>query len=581
MGTPYPYETDEERRQREAESFHDEFDIPYVPVPENRTSGVEPAADRDYTVNAQRPMSLDASIEKQEPDVTTSASLGTMGSYGEPPAPADTDNDEPFEATEVPDADDRELRGPDAGLTASIGAMDSYGEPPAPNDHEPSDDPFGGYETDPRERYSARQQAPTVPEAAEAKGNSVGWIVATIADAVFNKGRGLGQIIPMWVAEGDKVNQTNYERKTQAMKDQAGLDQAYERMGNGAYGDGRGYNSPERLAIARENARMRQRQIDLQEDALALRAEQSAANLDPDHPATKAFASTLVRDFGVPESAVAGQPLNTLKQLKHQFAQKSDYAARDEIGAVSGSKAQSQVRPHVDQAIQISQRTKQDKIDIAKAGAAGRIEAEQEAHSGTVIPGLIVNNDEAYRQAVGDDPTRRKVQDSAAAYRSLMEATDRMIELRQKYGPRIPGEVQGEYNLAKTTAIGSITQLGASGVLNQGEWERYSKAIPDIDVSLSDVTSIAGYDIKLKQLTGVRRSIESTVDAKLYQWGVQYDYGSLPGRGGAAPTVRPETVPDANGSYGNGKVNGGRAKRIPHSEPGEKVKDSDFEGLGQ
>ncbi len=130
------------------------------------------------------------------------------------------------------------------------------------------------------------------------------------------------------------------------------------------------------------------------------------------------------------------------------------------------------------------------------------------------IGGVRVLDQDAYTEAMRDPVVRRKMQDGAASYSVLMENLDRMEQLRQKYGVELfRGGAKGEYETAQTLAIGAITSLAASGVLNGTEFERYKKMLPSMDPEMEDL--VPGVDIKLNQLRGARRAIDGAVQANL------------------------------------------------------------------
>jgi hypothetical protein len=106
-----------------------------------------------------------------------------------------------------------------------------------------------------------------------------------------------------------------------------------------------------------------------------------------------------------------------------------------------------------------------DKGEENKIATENRTNEREVAKASTPIPGLRVTNPEAWTAAMRDPATRKKAEDASQAFSMMNENLRRMRELRAEYGAELPGEVQAEYDGYKTLAIGGITSLGQTGVL--------------------------------------------------------------------------------------------------------------------
>ncbi len=275
--------------------------------------------------------------------------------------------------------------------------------------------------------------------------------------------------------------------------------------------------------------------LENQDKTIAIKEEQAKRLADaqdywmnPDNAQAKKVQELFAQE-GEPRAAgLSMRSLQALNPVLFDDAIKRLHAPEDaaiaarQAGMVAGSATSARERVQLPYDIAGEQR------DIVNAGAKDEAKREALSASRRAIPGLTITNESAYDTATADDPTYRKMLDSASAYRALLTSLDKMRAIRSKHGVEIPGAAQGEYDLAKTTAIGAVTKLGETGVLNQGEWDRYSKAIPGITPSVADIPNMIGMDIKGGQLEGVRKALADTVESRLYQWGVRYDEGTLP-----------------------------------------------------
>lgn len=136
------------------------------------------------------------------------------------------------------------------------------------------------------------------------------------------------------------------------------------------------------------------------------------------------------------------------------------------------------------------------------------------------IRGAEVIDPEAF-QAL-DETQRRNVHSAVEAHRTLQRSFDTMMSLRREHGTEVmPGEVTGRYDTARMTAIGALTQLMKSGVLNEGEREYFEGQIPGLGPTASDVARIGGEDPSLGRLRGMRSELMNTVNTQMDTWGLR------------------------------------------------------------
>jgi hypothetical protein len=364
--------------------------------------------------------------------------------------------------------------------------------------------------------------------------NDAGLVLSLFADMAINKGRGGADIIKWY--QGGKDRELDQKLK-EARAAQLFAQAAAPHGGHGL--------TPEQLDLQRQRLLQGDRRLANQEAAQQVSAgrakldEQKWADLNTiGSDRQKALVDWMVKNHVAERSQIENLPASEITKAwpaANQYIENSGdigEAREHQAAETAAAVGQASMPSRVETARRISEATLPYDEQRARAGAEARatadITANQNARAGFKIPGLITDDPDVWAANAADDTTRRNMVNSAAAYRKILTGIDRMIELRKKYGVQIPGEIQGEYELGKTAVIGGVTKLGETGVLNEGEWQRYSKVIPGITPSLNDLGAIFGKDISLEQLKGVRRALKGAVDAGLFQWGAHYDYGSLP-----------------------------------------------------
>lgn len=393
-------------------------------------------------------------------------------------------------------------------------------------------DPAGDDQGDVWARYAKTRRPPEeLGPPPGARAPSMAFPIAgMIVDGLTNRGRGIGGIL----ADMSKAPDTDYEnwvRRAKAAQAQQGLESDFAQS---IRPSSKGL-TPEQLELQRLRLAQAGERLQLGRGKEERLQEAHEYRYNPEKADdVRAFLATR----GMDVAPLKDMSLDDMKAVSPEIKQAVEVAQADITNAIAADKArgvaQATMQPKIDTAKGISDATQENKLELVReagqirnANELAKKQAERADAAKHPIRGFIIEDDDSYGVAASDQVTRRNMELSAGAYRSLMESLDRMESLRAQHGAELPGEVQGEYETAKTTAIGAITVLGQTGVLNDGEYQRYSKMIPGIDPSLGDALLVFDKDIKGDQIRGVKRALRGTVDAKLYQWGARYDYDSL------------------------------------------------------
>lgn len=403
-----------------------------------------------------------------------------------------------------------------------------------------------------------RPAPPELPPPPTAYGTPPGALIGAAAlDLFLNKGRNAGRFIAELAAGDQAAEYENWKRQTEHAKSQQQLAQAY--------GGRRGGPSTEQLGMQWLRYQQGERRLADREEQTRQSAERAAESMrrwnalntvgSPEHAAMLDWAAA----NGIPRAQIAGLPI---REITKSWPAINEYLkSTGEIGSARTGQAARTARaegfatvdPKAAAAGAVAAAQQPYELEKIDRGAKAKIGAEREAYGTTEVGGLKVQNPNVWGSFMSDPGNRLRAYDSAGAYRSMLNAMDNMEALRAKYGAQLPGEVQGEYDRNKGTVVSALTTLSNTGVLNQGEWDRYSESVPDISWSFVDVPGAAakvlqlgdGWDIKQNQLAGVRKALEANVNDRLYSWGVAYDYDSLPSRARRKPAGKPGGKPRA------------------------------------
>lgn len=396
------------------------------------------------------------------------------------------------------------------------------------------------------------RMAPRLPAPPTAEGIPTWSLLgAGIADLLLNKGRNAGNFIATLGTQDDALEMENYQRQVDHAKAQGDLDKAYAQAG----GRGRGL-SPEQIALQQARLGQGALRLKLQQGEAQRKAAESAQkrkqweelnSVGSDrHKAMVTWAQQNGAPPGIEKLPVVDiqkifPAINEYLKNTGEIADARTAQAAAEAAATGEAAMPSRIAT----ARGIAEATQPFELEKIRAAESAKVEGARAAQANTVVPGFVVDNQAAFQQIASDPTSLRKLQADVDSFRGLLSALDRMEALRQQHGVELQSGEGSEYGTAKTTAIGALTQLAASGVLNEGEFQRYTKMIPDIELTWTDAAMLGGKDITLEKLQGVKRALEGTVQDKLYSRGGRLDLDSLPMRQKKKPAGKGKAKPKA------------------------------------
>lgn len=400
--------------------------------------------------------------------------------------------------------------------------------------------------------------------------------VAALVDAFTNKGRSIGAITQ---AAATQANQRAISRKETARDQLDYLVKEGELKERGKYNDYLNrslMDRSERGSRGLDNASDREKR---------LREADSRVN-DPNSDAAKAFRAYAVKN-GAPEEDLVALGLsgmkmalpNISKQWELQRAPQENAVAADRAGqtAAAGERARTavelQTAPEVNanaaaKAGLVSEATEGSRVRVAQGSAAarkvGERAGEEQVGTGTEIPGFIVRNPRAAAQNLGDDTTKRKVQDITSGSKTAYDALREMRAIREEFGTELVGNAKSRYDMAGAAFNTGMTQIGSTGTLTDGERKYYSEMVPGLGAGWTDALRVGGKDIKLEQLNGALSQFGKMADSKLSTYGGSLDRGDLSARK-LGPNGGAGGVSQANG---NAPMSGGN-EGPPPPAPGQ------------
>ena len=366
----------------------------------------------------------------------------------------------------------------------ALEALGTAGQQPDPNEPDPAPaiqalaKEANATSTPPHGDRVASQSAPAnIPvQAGDDSGPGLnGWAVA--ADLVFNRGRGLGQIISM--AE---------QQKKDWLKAKGAANDPYK-LGT--------------LDVMRRQADLRARELDQADRALKLREGKGASyGGGSGQPLTQANATAL---YGAPPEPGPGPA-----EVPPMGDSDIPY---DRTPPVPGEGV-----PEGDMALPLT----------PKAQAA----ADKEARGTTAIPGTKIRDEAAAAGTLSNPSGRKQLEDTVGMFVNADEALKRMVELRKQYGVEMfSSPARAEYDMLQKQVASAYSKLGNTGVLSKEEFERYAKEMPGIgftdDPTGNTARAVAGlvgrnYDPTLDKLLGTQKATQTAITNALYPKGLDY-----------------------------------------------------------
>lgn len=256
-------------------------------------------------------------------------------------------------------------------------------EPPPPDLPDPEQNPpgFDASALEPKEedvwaRFSRTRGAPPdIGAPPMMKDPSSGHtIAAMVIEGLVNKGRGIPGML-MAMGEKPDVEYENWMRRAKAAQAQQGLENAYAQSLRPGGAD------PLTLDLRRRNLALREAQISTAQDREERLRQKQREMLDPDSDLAKQV-RTFLRSEGVDTTNLERLSVEAMRNdvdpaIKHKI----DYAFRDQIAEVAGTKAgavaEATIAPSVAKARQTAEATADTKVDVAGRSAAAVAEATQ------------------------------------------------------------------------------------------------------------------------------------------------------------------------------------------------------------
>lgn len=362
---------------------------------------------------------------------------------------------------------------------------------------------------------------------------------ALILDAFVNHGRGAGQIV------GATANSIDADRRAE----QTRLDHLAAIEAN--------HKDKDPFGALINYGNLQDRTKELNEVKLR-RVEQAAAtqraNYQPDSAEAKGKSQTVydqagnrtraqldVKDelndrTGTDRADVLAKGAQAIADVKHGNAPRTsqDKAADIEIttpATAERSGAEAQARLPAQKELQKNQ------FDLTHPGAGSTVP----------IPGSAIDNEAVFAPFRANTAQLQKITDAVGGAQDLDLALKEMQRIRGATGVQmLKSGDKTEYETHYGRAIGALTKLYQSGVLNEGEWERYKEQLPTLNPHVSDATDWLGElvgepkkDTVTDQLSGMQRATRGLATSHLRSFGIHPTYD-----GESAKAVAP-SAPDA------------------------------------
>ena len=188
--------------------------------------------------------------------------------------------------------------------------------------------------------------------------------------------------------------------------------------------------------------------------------------------------------------------------------------------------------------------------------AAAKLQREKYSALQTAFPGTEIEDEAAWKASVTTPGGREKIGKYFQGVQQTNNALRRMRSLREQFGTEVMGSAKSAYDAALTAAIGGFTQIGNSGVLNAGEFERYKNMIPGMGPRMADLgRMVGGQDQTLAELDGVIDEVGSLASDGLSVAGLRM--GSSGKKSGGS-----KATPADAGSFGGDQPTGGGKRMV-------------------
>lgn len=360
--------------------------------------------------------------------------------------------------------------------------------------------------------------------------------IGGIADVALNKGRGLGQIISAGGAYGAARAQGREQEMKQALDYEV---KRGELSRQNAYQDYLLANMQQRgNQYAASNAH-RERSADQRDQDLSIkksREDRTQQNYEqentPGSARQVALADWMVQQGFARDGELDGLTEEQIRAENSRIAQKFDLEHAPEKAAA------------------VAEATEGSRIRVAeamgRAGAQARHDVERESAANKRIGNAEIADPEIWGSQAQNSKAFNDANSIAQSRAVFKQAMDDMAQLQGTEGMQIlPSGRKASYDTAQAAAIGSLTTLFQTGVINEQEYKRYRERIPASGLSAAGVVGkVTGENIVGDQIAGTRDELLKIFEKGLSQYGLR-----APREGSADPGTG-QQMPDASGMVG-------------------------------
>jgi len=424
--------------------------------------------------------------------------------------------------------------------------------------------------------------------------------IGITADAITNKGQGIGDISQLMLAQADQnlardtqrqASNREYALKQRAQREQSAGGTAFDR----AYKTAGVLNDRVGRQIRAENLGMRGVQLGQGERGLQLREDAHSYNYNPNDERAIKLVDDLIaggmddRARGMNTEALKDRRPLTDKEFDHNWAPttRSDKAKETHANTEARIEAELGLAPRTtaaeaDKAAKTAEastgariRTEGALAPISAATKAtettattgARNAAESDATEQGYIPPLARKelDPERVRLVARDKKAAEHARQELEASGEVVSIIQDLIETRKKeaQGLIAPGSARSFFDSSRGRLEGQISLAGAMGTLQEGDRRAIGAYLGNSGASWTDLIGLLGADVKLDQLEGVLQTFR-TADQRAAQ---KYGYGEF----GSAPTTTTPRQPRAQAgaapsSGGSGMVTirlGGETRQVP------------------
>lgn len=355
-----------------------------------------------------------------------------------------------------------------------------------------------------------------------------------LVDLAANKGRNFGAIAASgahYGAEraGQRVAQEKDRLAYEERRAQLERQNAYNDLQNRQlqyrmqHDVEQGARADRRIGISAQNAATGER-----------KAELSETKEDP----SELIAWAAERGFDLSGLETMGQARAALGPLVKQWELETadDRAAAAERGRTTTEIAMSPVTTAVaaNRARAIGEATEPVETRKIRAGAIAKADADRQVAGEKSIANADIGDPNVWSTVAGTPKLLNDANETARARVVFKKAMDDMAAIQARAGVEVlPSADKAAYQTAQAGAIGSLTTLFQTGVINEQEYRRYIERIPEIGISPgAAMGGVTGQNVVGQQIAATRDELLGIFGAALSQYGLKPPSGRGSGGGG-------------------------------------------------